>query len=223
MSYRGTTGAAAGRSGGLASALSRSKTSSKNTLKVKVLNVVKSASPTAASAGRPRTLGAPTKGGFTAPEFYKRGTKLVVEVKGAPNAAKKKYDFEDVCRVGQMILDRRLILSKPAFKKAGIEVPYSSAQRWCMDDDVFQRKYKNKRGAKGTPHWKVERDIRRRKSLPQNGPGTTLGAAEDVIMMEISTSALRGFPWLEEDMEEVIRDTLVELKIKNPRTGKLCK
>ena len=121
------------------------------------------------------------------------------------------------------ILANDLTLSKASFRINKILIPYSTMQRWCMDDDVFQRKYKNKRGAKGTPHWKVERDIRRRKSLPQNGPGTTLGAAEDVIMMEISTSALRGFPWLEEDMEEVIRDTLVELKIKNPRTGKLCK
>lgn len=39
----------------------------------------------------------------------------------------------------------------------------------CKDDGKRMMEKKLKGGVKGQPHWLVERDVRRRTSLPQNG------------------------------------------------------
>jgi hypothetical protein len=47
-------------------------------------------------------------------------------------------------------------------------MPYSTMHMWMTDDAVEMAK-RGKRGLAGTPHYRVERDVRRRTSLPAAG------------------------------------------------------
>ena len=49
-----------------------------------------------------------------------------------------------------------------------------------------------KRGVSGEPHWLVERDVRRRTELSKPGPGTVMGAAENALMIDLSSKAKKG-------------------------------
>ena len=82
---------------------------------------------------------------------------------------------------------------------------------------------KLKGGVKGQPHWLVERDVRRRTSLPQNGGvkggGTVLGGAEKVLCTKFARMAQQGMPYLTDEVHEIVRDTCMELELRDNTTG----
>ena len=118
------------------------------------------------------------------------------------------------------ILANDLTLSKASFRINKILIPYSTMQRWCMDDDLYQWKTHKKRGMKGVPHWKVEKEVRARKELSRPGPDPILGSAETFLMLLFAAGAKGGFPYLLEDVGDILLDTLMEQKIINQMTGK---
>jgi hypothetical protein len=72
--------------------------------------------------------------------------------------------------------------------------------------------------------WLLERDERRRTSLPTSGGvkggGTVLGkAAEDKLILEIVEAAKAKCPFTREELEEVVRDTAIKLELKIAKTG----
>ena len=78
---------------------------------------------------------------------------------------------------------------------------------------------KLKGGVKGQPHWLVERDVRRRTSLPQNGGvkggGTKLGGAEKLLCTRFARMAQQGMPYLTDEVDEIVRDTCIELGLSD--------
>ena len=70
--------------------------------------------------------------------------------------------------------------------------------KWLKDDhEVMQAKNPPARGVAGEPHWKVELEVRNRRSLDTAGPGTVLSShVEDQLMLEMSNSAKKGWQYV---------------------------
>ena len=139
-----------------------------------------------------------------------RGTQLVVQ----PAATYGDYSFASICAVGKLILDGKLKINQlrdptnAIFKEH--RVPASSMAEWCKDD--------SKRvtgGVKGSPHWLVERDVSRRTDRTKPGPGPILGAAEDVLMLELGNAAKKSMPYELEEVTEILRNTCIRLQLKD--------
>jgi hypothetical protein len=60
---------------------------------------------------------------------------------------------------------------------------------------------------KGSPHWVVELDTRRRKTLPMAGRPMVLGAAEGVLAVEMGRAAAKNQPYAEEEVTQLLLDT----------------
>lgn len=142
----------------------------------------------------------------------KRGEEFVVKPKATYRSG---YDWEDICELGARIRDPRDELTLAIIRKNPSEykVPYGTMRSWCAPQ-----------GPQGAPRWLVERDQRRRHSLPQSGGvkggGTVLGrAAELRIMIEIAQAAKAKMPFLKEELEELIRKTAIELGCLVRKTG----
>ena len=58
---------------------------------------------------------------------------------------------------------------------------------------------------KGSPHWVVELNTRRRKTLPLAGRPTVLGAAEGVLAVEMGRAAAKNQPYAEEEVTELLK------------------
>ena len=132
-------------------------------------------------------------------------------------AARSDYSWNDVCAAGALVEDGKI-------KKADLElrdkdgklrynVPRTTMLKW-LEDDATARQKVGKRGVAGTPHWRVERDVRRRTKLNKPGPGPLLGSAEDLLMLRVGRMALANTPYEEEEIEEMLRDTAITLDLK---------
>jgi len=165
-----------------------------------------------AASAPPRARGA-TKADRAVLGSVHRGQVLQV----VPGALYQQYTFDDVCACGAAIKDGRLglrQLKKPEVR-ALWKVPYETMRRWCAAADD-----------EGTPTWLKERDQRRRVDLPRaggvKGGGSVLGLdPERKIMLSLSEAAEAGCPFLEADLTELVRTTLVNLGVKIARTGEL--
>ena len=108
-----------------------------------------------------------------------------------------------------------------------MNVPYGTMKEWGMDDHDWNMKKLGKKGYKGKPHWKVDKEMRRRKQLKPaggyNGTGhAAIGAAaEKRLMLEVSKSAQAGTPYAPGEIDALLRDTAMKLKVRAPYTGKL--
>ena len=110
------------------------------------------------------------------PPLVPRGTIAVATLRGK-YGARKTYDFSDIVSLAQRIEKKEVTLIdiKKDKSHGKFKVPYSTMRDWLKDDALVMEK-KGKRGVSGTPHWKVERDVRRRTELSKPGPGPVLGA-----------------------------------------------
>lgn len=59
---------------------------------------------------------------------------------------------------------------------------------------------------KGSPHWVVVLDTRRRKTLPMAGRPMVLGAAEGVLAVEMGRAAAKNQPYAEEEVTQLLLD-----------------
>jgi len=108
----------------------------------------------------------------------KRGEEFVVKPKATYRSG---YDWEDICELGARIRDPRDELTLAIIRKNPSEykVPYGTMRSWCAPQ-----------GPQGAPLWLVERDQRRRHSLPQSGGvkggGTTSYCSSDYYCTVLS-------------------------------------
>jgi len=139
-----------------------------------------------------------------------RGTVMTVRVGGN---YRQGYDWDDICALGTRILNKELTLGYIKHHQQEFNVPYSTIYRWAAIDERHQK-----------PKWLVERDMRRRTSLPQfggvKGGGTVLGAtAEKKLMVEIATAAKAHCPYRYDEVVYLVRKTAVDLGLKIGKTG----
>lgn len=97
------------------------------------------------------------------------------------------------------------------------KVPRTTMNRWVKDDWVTMAE-KGQRGLKGFPHWQVEAEVRNRTELTRAGVGSVLGAAETRLMVVFGEAAKKGSPYLEEEIDAIVKTTLITLELKNPMT-----
>jgi hypothetical protein len=134
------------------------------------------AGPPSARAPVPRPLGPACPAAPVTLSGNQRGTAVVVVPAAKYLAgAKDGYDWKDVCRVGKLIMDKKISKSdldqKDANGKPKYGVPRTSMTQWLKDDaDVMEGH--GLRGVKGKPHWLVERDVRNRTALAKAGAPT---------------------------------------------------
>jgi hypothetical protein len=167
--------------------------------------------------------------GLIAP--HPRGTSLKLSVKGTYGAG-KSYDFDDVCRIGAALEAKEMRLSalKPTHRDhvpLVHNVPYSTMKEWMMDDHKWMKKKYGRAGKKGTRHWRVEKEMRRRTALkPAGGYRGTgepiIGATnEKALFVQLKKESARGTPVAKEDVPDLLRETCMKLKRICPTTGKL--
>jgi hypothetical protein len=112
-----------------------------------------------------------------------RGTALIV-VPTTSYGAGTDYFWEDVVAAARMLQSKKIMptdLRKTTADGSLLHrVPYSTMLRWLKDDDEVMRERRH-RGVKGSPHWVVELDTRRRETQPlagaANGAGRSGGRA----------------------------------------------
>ena len=154
------------------------------------------------------------------PPLVPRGTIAVATLRGK-YGARKTYDFSDIVSLAQRIEKKEVTLIDIKKDKSHekFKVPYSTMRDWLKDDALVMEK-KGKRGVSGTPHWKVERDVRRRTELSKPGPGPVLGAGKKALIVKMADAANRGMPFSDEEIGDVLRDSAIKLKLKHPSDGK---
>ena len=151
-----------------------------------------------------------------------RGTTLQV-IPSVSYGARKDYFWEDIVAVGRLLAAGKITMT--ALRKQNADgtprylVPYSTMFAWNKDDDQVMRE-KGKRGIAGKPHWLVELETRRRTALPLPGRPTVLGAAEDVLAVALGRAAAKNQPYAEEEGSEMLLETAIVLKLRDPVTGK---
>ena len=110
---------------------------------------------------------------------------------------------------GRLILSKKIMPTDLRKKTADgtllHRVPYSTMLHWHKDDDEVLRE-RGHRGVKGSPHWVVELDTRRRKAQPLAGRPTVLGAAEAVLAVEMGRAAAKNQPYAEEEVTQLLLD-----------------
>ena len=147
-----------------------------------------------------------------------RGTALIV-VPTTTYGAGEDYFWEDVVAAGRLLRSKKITTTDLRKKTADgtllHRVPYSTMMRWHKDDDDVMRE-RGLRGVKGSPHWLVELETRRRKTLPLAGRPTVLGAAEDVLAVEMGRAAAKNQPYAEEEVTQLLLDTAIKLKLIDP-------
>ena len=57
--------------------------------------------------------------------------------------------------------------------------------------------------------------MRRRTDRTKPGPGPILGAAEDVLMLELGNAAKKSMPYELEEVTEILRNTCIRLQLKD--------
>ena len=138
--------------------------------------------PRARAASAPPRVRGNSEADKAALAGVRRGQNVIVK----PRAGYRKYTLEDVCELGQLIKDRKLTLrglnardknGQPKYK-----VPRSTMQDWV------------KRDRDGVPKWHVERDCRRRHSLPKpggtSGGSTVLGEVTERKLMTVALNVV---------------------------------
>ncbi len=139
----------------------------------------------------------------------KRGEQVVVTARGEYGG----YDFADVVRLCKAVESGEI---KPAWLEEGhkkhdpvdMNVPYSTIRRWLMDDDKYMQQYQTpaKRGVKGTAHWKVESEQRRRTELKSAGGYMGTGApmlgihTEQKLFLKMKEEAQSGTPYMTDEV-----------------------
>ena len=126
----------------------------------------------------------------------KRGQKSEV-VFSVQYKARNEYNWDDVCALGERIERGEVRLNwcnkKDENGNPLYRVGKTAMLRWTMDDDEAMRRAGKGRGVKGVPHWRAERDVRRRTELPKpggvKGGGTVLGAAEAALCVKFARAA----------------------------------
>jgi len=139
-----------------------------------------------------------------------RNQELIVK----PKASYRQYTFEDVCHVGQLLMDGKISFYEVKKKPDLYKVPVTTMQNWCTAVPAHGNK----------PKWLVERDVKRRTSLPKSG-GTTGGstvlgeAVEKKLMTEMADAACARCPYMFDEICDIMRDTAIELELVIPKTG----
>ena len=110
------------------------------------------------------------------------GTALIV-VPSTSYGAGTDYFWEDVVAVARLLQSKKITSTE--LRKTTADgtllhrVPYSTMMGWLKDDDEVMRE-RGHRGVKGSPHWLVELETRRRETQPlagANGAGRSGGRA----------------------------------------------
>lgn len=157
----------------------------------------------------------------------KRGETVEVKVKGKYNA--RGYVWSDVVSTCAKLEKGEWKLSwlNPDHKDHDpntMMLPRTTAARYMTDDSKVM-KAKGLKGVPGTRHWRVERDVRRRTSLPSAGGYLGTGqpllgtAAEDALMVYMHNQSKRGTPLILKDVEEMLRNGAIEIGAINQQTG----
>ena len=92
-------------------------------------------------------------------------------------------------------------------------VSRSTMLPWLRDDAEVMRERGHRGGVEGAPHWRIERDQRRRTQVDEtkSGPNPILGAAEELLMLEIGSMARKNTPYAESEIEDLLRETAIRL------------
>ncbi|KAL1512100.1 hypothetical protein AB1Y20_005371 [Prymnesium parvum] len=111
-------------------------------------------------------------------------------------AARKWYDFQDVCRLGSMIESGEIregqeLHEKDEEQRPKHKVPYSSMKFWLKDDYEVMRQ-RGGGGVKGMRHWQAERDLRGRTHLTPPGFAPGSRPSVDKANKQNSNSNLGG-------------------------------
>ena len=155
-----------------------------------------------------------------------RGSQVLVQV-AAEYGARKVYTFSDVCALATRIMAGTLMVADLQQKNSDgawtFGIPRSTMlDKWLKDDhSVMQSQNPPRLGLAGSPHWLVERDVRGRTELSKPGPGTVMGAAETQLMHTLATAAKKGWAYMEEEIDDLVRNTCIELEVLDPRTKTL--
>ncbi|KAJ1619009.1 hypothetical protein T492DRAFT_1089041, partial [Pavlovales sp. CCMP2436] len=93
-------------------------------------------------------------------------------------------------------------------------IPYSTMARWAIQD------------SRGVPKWLSRRDENHKNSLPQaggvKGGGTVLGeSAERELCKTMGRAAFANMPYQYVEVEDAVRNTVIELRRVVAKTGKL--
>ena len=157
--------------------------------------VVVSPPPIGGPASAPKRLELP-------PVKLKRGdvvTALATNVKRTP------YSWEDLCAACEMARDgvppAEVTVAYPA-------IPRASIRRWRRDDAVTMKGKTGRsvrRGVKGREHWDVEKNLRRRTTMPRNGVPPTLGGAEKALTVEFARAAQANCSYSAADVATLLR------------------
>ncbi len=165
--------------------------------------LVAAAPPARAASAPPRARGVSTEDRALLANVKRSevvAVKLVASYQG--------YDFEEVCHIGQLVRDGKIRLCELKKPGAQYKVPYTSMVRWCKP----QPDYDN------APLWLVERDTKRRTSLPKAGSETVLGeAVEKKLMLEVAAASNAHCPYQAEELEDIVRNTAIQLQKVVPR------
>ena len=157
----------------------------------------------------------------------RRGETVEVKVKGKYNA--RGYLWRDVITTCEKLesMEWKLSWLNPEHKHHDpktMMLPRKPAARYMTDDSKVMRA-KGLNGVPGTRHWRVERDVRRRTSLPSAGGYLGTGqpllgtAAEDALMVYMHNQSKRGTPLTEKDVQELLRNGAIEIGSTNQQTG----
>ena len=160
----------------------------------------------------------------------KRGEQVIVTVRGEYGG----YDFADVVRLCKAVESGQI---KAAWLEAGhkrhdpvdMNVPSSTIRRWLMDDDKYMQQHQTpaKRGVKGTAHWKVESEQRRRTELKPAGGYMGTGApmlgthTEQKLFLKMKEESQSGTPYMTDEVAGLLLETAKKLKKVAPSTGLL--
>ena len=155
-----------------------------------------------------------------------RGSQVVVQV-AAEYGARKVYTFSDVCALATRIMAGTVMVADLRQKNTDgawtYGIPRSTMlDKWLMDDHSYLQSQNPPRlGLEGSPHWLVERDVRGRTELSKPGPGTVMGGGETQLMHTLATAAKKGWAYMEAEIDDLVRNTCIELKVLDPRTKTL--
>ena len=173
----------------------------------------------AAGAAYERSRGASSSSGAGAaspppPQQLRRGATLQM-LAVAKYGAGRDCQFTDVCRVCTLVADGTIKKAALGQKNAKGQLKYRKVLRTTMvgwlKDDAEVMKLQGMCGVKGSPHWLVERDVRRRTVLDEAGRPPSLGASEKALMVACGNAAKTHKPYTEAEVEDMVRETAIEL------------
>ena len=144
----------------------------------------------------------------------RRGAKAAVKAKGHYRIG-GKYNMDTIYKYCARIDNKRddmkvswMLNPTTAAKHELAYIPRTTLRRWLEDDAVVMAK-KGLKGCAGVPHWRAEKEIRRRRGLPKLGaPSQLTDAQQKAIMQRVDLSDQEGAQRSKPEIREIIANVL---------------